>query len=258
MNALSDAITFLKATGSPLASGLLTFNLLLRAAGSKKRVRRFPTTRFSIGGVTYFANSWDGLLVLRPSHEPSVHSALTKTARQAPGTGLFVNVGAHIGRYSLEFAEYFEETIAFEPTPQTFELLRMAADLHPLKDRISIRQLCVGDQAGSVRFGLSKDESQNGIVEEGFSAHTIHVDMVRLDETIEESNHSRVRLLLIDVEGAEEKVLRGATSILTKGSPTIVVELLNELAQRRCRQLLEAIGYRGEELDRTNWLFTKS
>jgi FkbM family methyltransferase len=257
VNIFRDIAAIFSASRSFCAAAYYLVNMSLHAAGSKRRFRKIPLTQFRMKGVTYFANSWDGLLVLRPSHEPEVHATIDRISKDSSGQGLFVNVGAHIGRYTLEFAASFAKTIAYEPTPATFTLLKQGADRHPHRERIDLRPLCVGDYQGTTFLHLQDSESQNSITSCA-RAESMKVLMTSLDSDLSMEERLNLKLLLIDAEGAESMVLNGARDTLASSDCAVILEALGDEEYYSCNLLLADIGFRPERIDRTNWLFTKS
>jgi FkbM family methyltransferase len=254
-----DAISILLSSKRPIVFGIYCINMILYALRTRTRIFRIPLTRFTRNGLAYYANSWDGLLVLRPGHEPQVNAAVKAVANRAQG-GTFVNVGAHIGRYCIEFAHHFDKVVAYEPTPETFSLLSKAVEKHPLRDRIVIREACVAQRAGTVMLQLLHVESQNTITvaHDARSIGSIEVPMVSLDEDLSEDEKRSLRLLLVDVEGAEYLVLQGARDTLRVGNPVIIAEFLSEERRQPCDGLLNDFGYRGRPIDRTNWRYERA
>jgi FkbM family methyltransferase len=182
--------------------------------------------------------------------------------KQGENRGIFINVGAHIGKYALGLAQYFERTIAFEPTPKTFELLSKAAQEHPYTSRIELHDLCISDCKGNRFLSLNKFESQNAISLKldmnAMSANSlIEIEASTLDAVLSPSDYSTVRLLLIDVQGAEQLVLFGAPKILGESNTTIIVEILEESSLLIRSNFLSQHGYGMEQLDKSNYLFSK-
>lgn len=258
MSRVRDVLAILKSSKSPLVMGVYCLNMALYAVRSKKRIHRIPMARLNIGGKAYFVNSWDGLLVARPGHEPKVNAAVKEVAESREG-GTFVNVGAHIGRYVIEFAEHFDRTIAYEPTPETFGLLARAIEQHPVRERIIARQMCAADRSEPVLFQVTTSESQNSMLagDDFRSVRALRIEAVTLDEDLTDEEKQSLRLLLIDVEGAEELVLRGARDALQVGSPVVIAEFLSEDRRRACDAFLTALGYRGRAIDATNWRYAR-
>lgn len=197
-------------------------------------------------------------MAIRPGNEPKVHAEI-QTVAEGASPGIFVDIGAHIGRYCFEFAKYFEKTIAFEPTSATFKHLHATWENNPSKNKISIRKAALSNTSGEAEFLISKDESQNSVVRDAATRYVGSevVSLRTLDEELSTDEKSGLSLLLIDVEGAEYKVLEGAKETLNSGSPTIVIELLDEAARNRCDKLLDQMGYCGTQLDRSNWKYVR-
>jgi SAM-dependent methyltransferase len=72
------------------------------------------------------------------------------------GAGLFVDIGASYGFYSLLAGSRFPELdiIAVEPTPATCEVLKRNVDLLG-RSKIAVHQLAISDSVGSRRFNVA-------------------------------------------------------------------------------------------------------
>lgn len=259
MTMVKDAIKVAIASRSPKVLFIFAINMLANKTGSTFRIRNFSEVRVKLYDAVFCVSTWDALLAIRPGNEPKVNAALRKVA-ESEAPGLFVDVGAHIGRYCYEFAKHFEKTIAFEPTSATFKHLHATWTINPSKDKIQLRQVALSDTSGQADILISKDESQNSFVrdvEENYLGTEV-VSLRTLDEELSVEEKSALSLLLIDVEGAEHKVLEGARETLEVGSPTIVIELLGDGARDRCNKILGEMGYHGTRLDCANWKYVRS
>lgn len=129
----------------------------------------------------------------------------------------FVDVGAHVGRYSLRLAPWASAVIAIEPNPYTLPVLLRNIELNELEDRISVfpfaawdkvEKLTISDRGGSSKIG-----------EEGVEVHGFPLDDLL-------ANHNdRISFMKIDVEGAEGAALRGMHETLILHKPDIFLEL---------------------------------
>jgi FkbM family methyltransferase len=243
---------------SPVILIIFIINLMCRKFNFKFRIRRFKKKKIKLYSATYFTNTWDGLLVLLPTHEILVHEAIKSEAMKC-SKGIFVNVGAHIGRYCFEFAKNFEKTLAYEPTAATFSLLSEAWQQHPEKEKICVINKGLSDKSGFAQLILKSDESKNSIVIDSNSKNELfqEIKISKLDDELSEEEKINLRFLLIDVEGAEESVLRGAELTLRAANAVIFVELLSEDARTRVDALLCSFGYGGQRIDQTNWAYRK-
>src|ERR1700742_5327415 len=118
--------------------------------------------------------------------------------------GLFVDVGANVGTYTIWAAELGAEVIALEPAADTFSLLQenIALTGYP----VTAVQAAAGDHCGTARFTAGLDAG-NSLAPDGPAV----TELVTLDSLI---GGRTVAGLKIDVEGFELDVLRGAAQAL--------------------------------------------
>ena len=129
-------------------------------------------------------------------------------------SGIFLDIGANIGKYSVYVARRGVQTYAFEPNPTLAKnYLRENIRLNHLEEKINIVEYALSDTSGTatlnvptVCFGGASivDVANN-------TEHTtVNVPLKRLDDWVHETNLNleNVRLIKIDVEGYEESVIR--------------------------------------------------
>ena len=166
--------------------------------------------------------SWDGFKWhIRDGFR---HDSLTLTKREysvlkllkslASKEKTFVEVGAHVGYYTVRMAPIYRQVIAIEPNPQSLECLTKNIELNRLSNIKIIPVAC----------GEKEDTLPLGIMEGGSSFYrkniqTINVPVKRLDDLVEFGD-----VVKIDVEGWEEKVIAGATRFISKCKPIIIIE----------------------------------
>jgi FkbM family methyltransferase len=75
--------------------------------------------------------------------------------------GVFVDVGAYVGFYTVFAARHGWRVIAFEPNPINTALLRYNIALHGVGDRVVIVGKAVGDVHGYARFSMSSSPSES-------------------------------------------------------------------------------------------------
>jgi FkbM family methyltransferase len=135
----------------------------------------------------------------------------------------FVDIGAHIGRYTIMAAKRIGDSgrvIAIEAHPETFELLNKNIKLNGLHNVMTINTV-VTSQKGKVKLYLPGQAN-------GFTVYNtiminranptenfLEVEANTLDNILNENNIQRVNYLKIDVEGAELEVLKGAANTLS-------------------------------------------
>jgi FkbM family methyltransferase len=138
-----------------------------------------------------------------------------------------VDVGAHVGLFSLQLAHFFRKMYCFEPAPDTFGLLQQNAAINSHGPLTPI-QLAISDTTGSVRFEITGRFSGTNRVVDGFlpSDDAVFVDATSLDAFFkEEGGFPDLAFLKIDTEGHEVSVLRGASEVIARSTwPVILVE----------------------------------
>ena len=174
------------------------------------------------------------------------------------GDAVFVDVGAHIGYYSLKAAAVLGSrgrVIAVEPNPPTVKKLQAnisassASQVHvypvACSDRESTLVLYSAPRANTGQTSLSRaNAGQEGAIAAEFRVPARPLDAIVLDDGVQ-----RVDVIKIDVEGAETLVLRGAQWTLDRFHPVVIVELIEKQLQAmgtssaELRGLLAAHGY---------------
>ncbi len=165
---------------------------------------------------------------------------------------IFVDLGANIGYFSLIAAQSVGEegrVIALEPVPPTVQKLRRNLDLNPMKN-ITLYEFAVSDRTGSVRIYQPHDNNigANSVRPGDGNAPHWDVPSVTLDELLE--GCPPVRLVKIDLEGAELLAIRGFTRHLADPTgPAVLCEVtdrfLRELGSdaRQLLTLMSDLGY---------------
>jgi FkbM family methyltransferase len=180
-----------------------------------------------------------------------------------PG-GTFVDVGANWGYFTLLAAHRVGDAgrvVALEPDPRLFRLLEEnllrsgAWNAVPLPLAAAERAgtlVLAGHDADAGNWGLSSLVA--GTADEG--ARRFPVEAARLDDVLDELGIERVDLLKLDVEGAEDRALRGMEGGLARGRyRRVLVELHPGLHPRGraleddVAALFRAAGWRGWRVD---------
>lgn len=245
VNAVSRPEARLRRWASPIYTGLLY--ALSGGAGVPGE----------INGTTYRLDPryrWR----LWPDYEAGLAAFLR--ARLRPGQ-CCVDVGANIGIYVLQMARWTEpdgHVIAFEPNPQTFDVLRRHVRMNGLDARVTLVPSAVGRAAGTAQLfdtaggsGLSRLGAANPYGH-GVAA-SIEVPLVALDGYFERAPR-QPDWIVVDVEGYEFDVLAGAAGTIRRGA-SVVVEMHPHLwpggpaARAAGERLLADLGRRPVAID---------
>ena len=143
-----------------------------------------------------------------------------------------VDVGAHIGYYSLKAAGRVGpngRVIAIEPDPDTVRKLQENIRANDARNITVQPVACAGSEAILEFFAARNNPTISSISRANASegAISIRVRARPLDAILHDVATSRVDVLKIDVEGAELQVLKGAQETLTRYHPLLVVELID-------------------------------
>jgi FkbM family methyltransferase len=146
---------------------------------------------------------------------------------------IFFDIGANIGYYSLLASKLIAENgkvFSFEPDPDILKILQKNK-----RDNITIVDKVISDVEGRVDFYSRKNIGEKAISTinlENFqstSLSKIEYIKIKSESTTLDSfcflNNIFPDFIKIDVEGAEEKVIKGAKKILEQKNPTIIMEV---------------------------------
>ena len=146
-----------------------------------------------------------------------------------------MDVGANIGVFTANFASRVGErgsVHSFEPLATSRRRLQRTLELNVL-ERVVVNDCAVADRDGEVdlhQYGPGygswatvaprEIETADGVLR---TARHQTVDVVTVDQYCERHRIERVDVLKVDVEGAEEQVLHGASGMLAGGAIDLVM-----------------------------------
>jgi FkbM family methyltransferase len=190
------------------------YTRLLESIGRKGLVRRINGTD-SIRLVPE-------LYTVGETYEPDVWRTLMAEVRR---DDTVVDVGAAIGLYTLALAARVGphgRVFAFEPDPSSADLLAKNVELSPVRERIVVRRVALGDRRGTASFAAGAGLESHIATQSNVNGTTlVEVELTTLDEAF---GASHIDILKVDVEGFEERVLRGGVRMLSdsKRAPRVL------------------------------------
>jgi FkbM family methyltransferase len=166
------------------------------------------------------------------SYEPHVMRAL---GRLIGRDAVVFDVGANIGVFALVMSRLAPrgQVFAFEPATENFDYLEKNLVANGAGNVVAER-CAVYDETGTVPFVFSPASPSGSFVSRGagHAGESRPVEAVSMDDYVEGRGLSRVDLIMVDAEGAEMAVLRGAARTLAKFRPALLVEV-NPVSLRR-------------------------
>ena len=177
--------------------------------------------------------------------------------RLRPGDA-FVDIGANIGYYSLLAADLVGESgmvIAFEPEPGVFESLTRSVAANQYSN-VRLHNVGLSNREGKLQLYRARDTAHSLVEateQDPQFRGAVVVEVAILDRYASATElDERVRLIKIDVEGEEVRVVEGMLATLTRiGKPPVWIEVRGPEGSERAPDtfgplldVLAPLGYR--------------
>ena len=253
------------------------FFLLFNSSPKAKKVSN--TNIVNIEGISYEIRNKEDVIqktLLNGKQWSSKILELLKSRMKQKGH--FVNVGAHIGTITLPMSKIASHVSAFEPFPKTFDHLKKNVELNKLSN-VDIYNVALGDKHESVYF---MDDNNDRLKNNNGGMHVFtnndlltgerSASIAKLENLgivsipLDNMNLDKIDLMLVDIEGMEDKFLIGAKQTLEKDLPDLVIEIWNDAKRKEeniiitRQQIIDKIlsfGYnKVEKIDDEDFLFT--
>jgi len=134
---------------------------------------------------------------------------------------IVVDVGAHMGFFTLKVARKVRKVMAVEPDPTNFKFLELNIRLNKLRDKVVLCNLALGERDGQIYL----DRSGYGFGRSKVTTKRTDwlIEMRSVDSFVEEMGVDKVDLIKIDTEGSEVEILRGAGKTLQRYKPDLLI-----------------------------------
>jgi FkbM family methyltransferase len=143
-----------------------------------------------------------------------------------PWDGVLLDVGAHVGHWSLRLAERASRVIAVEANPATAKTLRRHIAMNGLTN-VTVVELAAWDEQTMLKLDDPSGQVEGGSMRVLPPTITGEYELVpagRLDEQLELTALGRLDVVKLDVEGADLHALRGMKGLLEKYQPVLFIE----------------------------------
>lgn len=180
------------------------------------------------------------------THEPDLQESLPRFIK--PGMTVF-DIGANIGFFAVAAAKLVGpsgKVVAFEPNPAVVERLRKNVELNGLAERVKIEQSAVGDFDGTAEFCFALTHLQGRFSDLPYvpqGAESTPVPCCKID-TYVTSTQVVPDVVILDVEHAEGRALRGMQALLQRYKPLVFVEMHGQEAIREAYGEITNADYR--------------
>ena len=132
--------------------------------------------------------------------------------------GVFVDVGANIGYYTLLMAKICKKVYAIEPDAECFEILKKNIEENKLKN-VMLLNIAASNKKEKKYLVKDKNNQGNSRIDDKNGEIVL---MDTLDNILK--NEQKISLIKIDTQGWEAQVIEGAKKILKRDEPTLFLE----------------------------------
>lgn len=160
-------------------------------------------------------------------------------ASHLDSSGIFLDVGANIGYYSLYMLPRVGGVQAFEPDPNAQAVLRENLYGRP---NTEVHGFAVGRRSGRGPF-ISEKNSEVSHLADPLTENgkkSLEIDVITIDDFVADRKLA-ITGMKIDVEGADVDVIEGALTTLESQFPLVLTETT---PGNRLLHLVEPLGYR--------------
>jgi FkbM family methyltransferase len=174
----------------------------------------------------------------------------------------FVDGGAHIGLFTLTAAVCVGQSgqvLAFEPAPQTRRVLENHVRINHLRN-VLVNPCALAESAGARTFAAFTGEmwgySSFAPPQTQENPESVTVEVTTLDAAIFADLAPRIRLIKLDLEGAEFAALTGAKNILSQFTPDLLLEIEASHLERQgasIAQVTDLLASYGYQTFRAEW-----
>jgi FkbM family methyltransferase len=139
-----------------------------------------------------------------------------------PSGRTIVDVGAHEGLHTIEFAKIAANVVCFEPIPYLADKLRTLFSAQP---NIVVHEVALSNASGRSQFALNcTTPSESGLIARlSYRSSKLETIVVNID-CLDAYNLYDVDFIKLDCEGAEINILQGSKKTIMSSRPIISIE----------------------------------
>ncbi len=176
------------------------------------------------------------------------------------GSPVCLHVGASDGRHSYVMTQVAPDAriYAFEPSAFTFEVLKLCLSWHGIADQVTPIHAAVSDMPGELllvtpkktsgrmgrAYAFVAEEPPEGKVRPDLEDTGVELQptpVVTLDDYCRRHGVTRVDFIRMDIEGAEQKALKGAAQVIDRDLPHVLLEIHPVMLESRFGGSAEAV-----------------
>lgn len=171
---------------------------------------------------------------------------------------IFIDIGANRGIYSIIAPSRFDymNVHAFEPNLEVARVLTKNITLNKLQNKVTVHQLALGAEAGTVDFTCDPMHKGGGHIIPTSNTETMKVPVKTFDSLEPSIPSEQISFVKIDTEGYEFNVLDGMKNTLAK-MPTGAVLMIECTDKEKLTTFLAQRNFKHLETKQHDHLFIK-
>lgn len=173
--------------------------------------------------------------------EPDTLDFFAAECRKAKLGEVFLDIGCYSGLFSILAEKEGLKSIGFEPFPPNQQQIKWNMDLN--KVHFDLAHVALSDTNGEARFGHTDVHLTSGGSLERKSGNGLKVATMRLDDYYGKDDKTRVAIIKMDVERHEPAVIRGASKLINRFRPVMIIEANDAEMVRAVNKEMEGRNY---------------
>ena len=194
-------------------------------------------------GVFFCRKNTLDLHIISDSYEYKVKEKIKEI--MANNNGIFIDVGANVGKYSIFVSKINSnaDVFAFEPEKNNYEILRKNLDINKL-NKVNLLNTAIGEKNGKSKLYLSDENSGRHSMSKIERPDNFEiVETKTLDSLFEKNNV--INLIKIDAEGFEPEIINGAKNVLLNKK---IKNIIIEIDDNKILSVFKKYGYKLEKI----------
>lgn len=203
----------------------------------------FPEAKFNFQNIILNTrkNTIDFWACLE-SYEPDLTYFLMNVLKDSKGT--FIDVGGHIGRFTVLTAKNDWRVITFEPVKSNYEMILKNLEENNCSDLATVYNYGLGDKnQKQTIFYNSSELGESSVVMTEDKKESSEIEIVDFDNFISSKDFKEICVVKIDIEGNEEKAINGMKDFIANQKPLLILELWEENS-KDVTEFLHSLGYK--------------
>ncbi|MCS7253783.1 MAG: FkbM family methyltransferase [Armatimonadota bacterium] len=166
------------------------------------------------------------------------------------------DIGAHMCYFTLIASKQVGSegmVVAFEPCPTNVRILKKHLQINGITNVETI-EAAVTESSGKARFAFGTGTGKGHLAIDG----ELEVKTVCIDELVEKGIIPPPKVIKVDVEGAEMRVIAGAIRTISTYRPIIFLATHSESLSKACDKVICSFGYLKRQADSSNVIYIPS